>query len=35
MRAHLEGCPACVEEYTSLLAVVEQTEAPPAPGSPG
>lgn len=35
MRAHLEGCPACAEEYTSLRALVEHTEAPPAPGAPG
>ena len=23
MRAHLEGCPACREDYESLLALVE------------
>jgi anti-sigma factor RsiW len=26
MRAHLEGCPACREEYASLRALVEQGE---------
>jgi hypothetical protein len=26
MRAHLEGCPACNEEYVSLRALVEQGE---------
>ena len=26
MRAHLEGCPACREEYASLCALVEQDE---------
>ncbi len=25
MRAHLEGCPACGEEYESLRALVERT----------
>lgn len=24
MRAHLEGCPACAEEYESLRALVHQ-----------
>ena len=24
MRAHLQGCPACAEEYESLRALVEQ-----------
>jgi hypothetical protein len=28
MRAHLEGCPACQEEYASLRALAEE---PPAP----
>jgi hypothetical protein len=23
LRAHLEGCPACAEDYASLLALVE------------
>jgi hypothetical protein len=27
MRAHLEGCPACREEYGSLLALVRSTAA--------
>jgi hypothetical protein len=27
MRAHLEGCPACQEEYASLRALVEKDEA--------
>jgi len=26
MRAHLEGCPACREEYASLRALVEKGE---------
>ena len=26
MRAHLQGCPACKEEYASLRALVEQGE---------
>jgi anti-sigma factor RsiW len=26
MRAHLEGCPACREEYASLRALIEQGE---------
>jgi hypothetical protein len=26
MRAHLEGCPACQEEYASLRALVEKGE---------
>jgi anti-sigma factor RsiW len=26
MRAHLEGCPACQEEYASLRALVEEGE---------
>jgi hypothetical protein len=26
MRAHLEGCPACQEEYDSLRALVQQDE---------
>jgi hypothetical protein len=26
MRAHLEGCPACQEEYASLHALVEEAE---------
>jgi hypothetical protein len=25
MRAHLEGCPACHEDYESLLALVKQS----------
>ena len=28
MRAHLEGCPACSEEYESLLALVQQDDRP-------
>lgn len=27
MRAHLEGCPACQEEYASLRALTEEDEA--------
>jgi hypothetical protein len=27
MRAHLEGCPACHEDYESLLALVKQNNA--------
>ena len=27
MRAHLEGCPACREEYSSLRALVEEDES--------
>jgi anti-sigma factor RsiW len=26
MRAHLEGCPACHEEYASLRALVNEGE---------
>ena len=26
MRAHLEGCPACQEEYASLRALAEEAE---------
>ena len=29
MRAHLQGCPACREEYASLRALVEQGEHGP------
>jgi hypothetical protein len=34
MQAHLEGCPACAEEYASLRALVERNAAgaPPPPG---
>jgi predicted anti-sigma-YlaC factor YlaD len=28
MRAHLEGCPACREDYESLLALVRDERAP-------
>ena len=28
MRAHLEGCPACSEEYESLRALVRQDARP-------
>jgi hypothetical protein len=28
LRAHLEGCPACAEDYASLLALVERGAAP-------
>jgi anti-sigma factor RsiW len=31
MRAHLEGCPACSEEYESLRALVRQDARPPEP----
>ena len=27
MRAHLEGCPACHEDYDSLHALVQSDEA--------
>jgi hypothetical protein len=27
MRAHLEGCPACHEDYESLLALAKQSNA--------
>jgi anti-sigma factor RsiW len=27
LRVHLEGCPACQEEYASLRALVEKTES--------
>ena len=30
MRAHLEGCPACREDYESLLALVRGTPAGPS-----
>ena len=30
MRAHLEGCPACSEEYESLRALVLQDAGPAA-----
>jgi len=30
MRAHLEGCPACAEEYESLLALVGSGPGRPA-----
>ena len=29
MRAHLEGCPACHEEYSSLRALVSRTSPTP------
>lgn len=32
MRAHLEGCPACSEEYESLRALVQQEAGPAGPG---
>jgi anti-sigma factor RsiW len=28
MRAHLQGCPACSEEYESLRALVQQEAGP-------
>jgi anti-sigma factor RsiW len=28
MRAHLQGCPACAEEYDSLRALVRQDAGP-------
>ena len=31
MRAHLEGCPACSEEYESLRALVQQDAGPIEP----
>ena len=31
MRAHLEGCPACSEEYESLRALVMQDAGPAGP----
>ena len=31
MRAHLRGCPACAEEYASLVAVVSAGGPPPTP----
>jgi anti-sigma factor RsiW len=31
MRAHLEGCPACSEEYESLRALVRQDARPGEP----
>lgn len=36
MRAHLEGCPACAEEYASLRDLLERggAEAPPASDAP-
>lgn len=34
MRAHLQGCPACAEEYDSLRALLGDSQAPPADGSP-
>ncbi len=30
LRAHLEGCPACAEDYESLLALLRSERAPPA-----
>ncbi len=30
MHPHLQGCPACAEEYESLLALVGQEAPPPA-----
>ncbi len=30
LRAHLEGCPACAEDYESLLALLRTERAPPA-----
>ena len=36
MRSHLQGCPACAEEYASLRALLEQepAEAPPSGDAP-
>ena len=34
LRAHLEGCPACREEYESLRALVAGERSSPAPGPP-
>jgi len=34
MRAHLEGCPACAEEYESLRALV-RSDPPPDESGPG
>jgi hypothetical protein len=31
MRAHLEGCPACWEDYDSLRAMVLQDDGPAQP----
>ena len=31
MRAHLEGCPACSEEYESLRALVQEDVRPGEP----
>jgi hypothetical protein len=28
MRAHLQGCPACAEEYESLRALVQENSGP-------
>lgn len=33
MRAHLLGCPACAEDYDSLLAYVAAAEPQPPPGA--
>lgn len=30
MRAHLEGCPACAEEYASLRALLQSSGEPPS-----
>jgi hypothetical protein len=29
LRAHLDGCPACLEEYESLLALAGSGDTPP------
>ncbi len=33
MRAHLLGCPACADDYDSLLAYLSAEDAPPAVGA--
>jgi hypothetical protein len=35
MRAHLEGCPACAEEYESLVALVRAGPDDSGPGRGG
>ena len=35
MRAHLDGCPACAEEYTSLKALLQAPDSPSLDGPPG
>ena len=34
MRAHLVGCPACQDDYDSLLAFVAACDEPPVPPVP-